>query len=127
MKVRDSIKVYTLEKANRALPLVNKIVKDIMDAYSKLKVLQSRKDSPEEETEGLKETLVQLLDELDSLGVEFKGFEEGLVDFYYRKDGRLVYLCWKLGEDKISCWHELNSGYASRQPLDRPNAADKLM
>lgn len=126
MKVRDSITVYTIEKANRALPLVGRIMTDIVDAYSKLKALQSRKDSQEEETEKLKEALVQLLDELDSLGVECKGFEEGLVDFYYRKDGRLVYLCWKLGEDKISYWHELNSGYSGRQPLYQPVAPDKL-
>ncbi|MEX0979285.1 MAG: DUF2203 family protein, partial [Pirellulales bacterium] len=42
---------------------------------------------------------------------------EGLVDFPCRMDGRIVFLCWKLGEPEVTHWHELDSGYAGRQSL----------
>ena len=59
-----------------------------------------------------------LIERVTSLGVEVKNLEMGLVDFRGERDGREVYLCWKLGEERVSFWHELNTGYASRQPLD---------
>lgn len=43
--------------------------------------------------------------------------ESGLVDFPGERDGRRVYLCWRLGEDHVSHWHELESGFAGRKPL----------
>ena len=42
----------------------------------------------------------------------------GLVDFRSVRDGRVVYLCWRLGEDRIRYWHDLDAGFAGRQPLD---------
>jgi hypothetical protein len=59
-----------------------------------------------------------LIERVTSLGVEVKDLEMGLVDFRGERDGREVYLCWKLGEERVSFWHELHTGYASRQPLD---------
>jgi len=55
------------------------------------------------------------VDELGSIGVELKDYESGLIDFPGRHQGRDIYLCWKLGEDKVTHWHELHSGYAGRQ------------
>ena len=57
------------------------------------------------------------LDELSSVGCVFKGFDDGLVDFYSKLDGRDVFLCWRLGESEIAHWHELDSGFAGRQSL----------
>jgi len=57
------------------------------------------------------------LRELDQVGCEFKGFDEGLVDFHGRLDEREVLWCWKHGEDRITHWHELDAGFAGRQPL----------
>jgi hypothetical protein len=51
------------------------------------------------------------------MGCELKGIEEGLIDFPSPREGRTVYLCWKLGEDSIGSWHELDTGFAGRQPL----------
>ena len=59
-----------------------------------------------------------LIERVAGFGVEVKDLEMGLVDFPGERDGREVYLCWKLGEERVSFWHELNTGYASRQPLD---------
>lgn len=63
------------------------------------------------------ERLNKLLGEVQQLGCELKGLDEGLVDFPTERDGRTVYLCWKLGEERIAYWHELDSGFAGRQPL----------
>ena len=46
-----------------------------------------------------------------------EGLREGLVDFIGRHEGRDVYLCWKLGEERITHWHELNAGFAGRKPV----------
>lgn len=51
------------------------------------------------------------------LGVEIKDFERGLCDFPSLRDGRVVYLCWMRGEDSIEWWHDLDAGFAGRQPL----------
>lgn len=55
---------------------------------------------------------------IHSLGAEVKDIEMGLIDFRSRMNGRVVYLCWKLGETNIAWWHELDTGYGSRQALD---------
>lgn len=60
----------------------------------------------------------RLIEQVHDLGCELKGIEEGLIDFRTEIDGREVYLCWKLGEDAISWWHELETGFAGRQPLE---------
>jgi hypothetical protein len=51
------------------------------------------------------------------LGVELKDPTIGLIDFPAWRDGRVVYLCWKLGEPAIMYWHDLDTGFAGRQPL----------
>ncbi len=58
-----------------------------------------------------------LIEEVQALGCEVKDIDLGLVDFRSEMDGREVYLCWKLGERAIGWWHELEAGFAGRQPL----------
>ena len=60
-----------------------------------------------------------LAEEVQEMGCELKGIEEGLIDFRAEMDGREVYLCWKFGEGRIDWWHELDTGFAGRQPLSR--------
>ena len=50
--------------------------------------------------------------------MELKDYQTGLIDFIGRHEGRDVYLCWKLGEEQITHWHELNAGFAGRQPVE---------
>lgn len=59
-----------------------------------------------------------LVERVNKLGAEVKDIDMGLCDFRSRREGREVYLCWKLGEERVSYWHELHTGYATRQPLD---------
>jgi hypothetical protein len=55
--------------------------------------------------------------QMDELGVELKGIENGLLDFPSIRDGRIVYLCWRQGEETIAYWHDLNAGFAGRELL----------
>lgn len=59
----------------------------------------------------------EAVQEVEIIGVHVKDFRNGLVDFPYEHDGRIIYLCWKPDEDEISWWHEVDAGFAGRQPL----------
>jgi hypothetical protein len=126
-------KYFTLDEANRMLPLVRAIVADIVSLYQSLrqkheqlqeleeqKVSRARRDELDlikEEFETSEERICDFVEELNRLGVEFKGFEVGLVDFPSWRDGHEVYLCWKLGEPTVDHWHEIWAGFAGRQPI----------
>jgi hypothetical protein len=56
-------------------------------------------------------------EEITAAGAQIKSLEEGLLDFPSLRDGELVLLCWKLGEDEIGYWHGTDEGFAGRQPL----------
>ncbi len=58
------------------------------------------------------------LQAIHELGVVLKDVDVGLCDFPYKLAGRIVYLCWKFGEDEIQWWHETSCGYKDRHPLD---------
>ena len=128
-------KYFTVEEANNALPLVRMIVVDIVRQYRIVEDLQQRlsmvskerrKPSKDLYSEELVQSQAELdteeqklmayIEELKRLGVEFKG-PDGLCDFYSMMDGREVFLCWRLGEAEVSHWHDLDSGFAGRQPL----------
>jgi hypothetical protein len=128
------VKYFTLEQANRTLPLVRRIVTDIVHEYRQWKehVFRyelvaagsnaQRGESDEQielrrKVDASAERINAFVEELAAIGCLFKGFDEGLVDFQARVDGRDVLLCWKLGEDSIEYWHELEAGFAGRQPL----------
>ncbi|MFO7260884.1 MAG: DUF2203 domain-containing protein [bacterium] len=124
---------FTVEEANRTLPLVRRIVEDIVALYPtfqeqlrRFQELAARPHGPTEEQQ-LEELRVEIdrsaqqingyIQELRQVGCLFKGFDEGLVDFYSYYQGRPIFLCWKLGEERIMHWHELDAGFAGRRPL----------
>ena len=127
-------KYFTLDQANKTLPLVRKIVSDITtlhpqwrDLVSRYELVAAQSDpkwgeSPEQvslrtEIEKVARQISEYMLELEEIGCVFKGFEEGLVDFYGQLDGRDMFWCWKQGEERISHWHELEAGFAGRQPI----------
>lgn len=129
-------RLFTIEQANAMLPLVRAITgdlatlaRDVMQRRHRLSELMTgRKLKPndpyadelaqmEADLERDAERLQEYVDELRELGVEPKGAIEGLVDFPCEMDGRLVYLCWRLGEPEVLYWHDLESGFGGRQPL----------
>ena len=129
-------RLFTIEQANATLPLVRAITsdlavlaKDVVERRHRLALLTSGRDlkagdpysdelaQMEAELERDAMRLQEYVEELRELGVEPKGAVEGLVDFPCRLDGRLVLLCWKLGEPEVLYWHDLDAGFGGRQPL----------
>lgn len=118
---------FTLEQANRALPLVSRIVRDIVNTHELATQLQGKmEEASGKDFTGIRQQLDSAVDklqdyvtELETIGVELKDYETGLIDFPGRHQGRDVYLCWKLGEEKIGYWHELHTGFAGRQPTSK--------
>lgn len=72
----------------------------------------------EEHIEELLAAIRERVGRITGLGIEVKDIENGLVDFLSRRDGRAVYLCWRFDEPDIGYWHELDAGFAGRQPLE---------
>jgi len=62
-------------------------------------------------------TLRQEVESLSAQGIILRDPESGLVDFPGRVDGEEVFLCWRLGEDRVAWWHGPESGFAGRRPL----------
>ena len=129
-----SPKFFTLSEANRTLPLVKRVVEDIASYYPGWKDLVARYElmaanarpdwgeSPEQlglksQIDDVARRINACLVELEQVGCEFKGFEEGLVDFHGKLDDREILWCWKMGEDRITHWHEVDAGFAGRQPI----------
>ena len=56
--------------------------------------------------------------EIDAIGVQVKDLDIGLLDFPCKVDGKIVLLCWKLGEEGITHWHGTEEGFAGRKPID---------
>jgi len=70
------------------------------------------------------ERISDSVEAIQEMGVLVKDLDIGLCDFPYQRNGRVVYLCWKLGEPEIRFWHEVEDGYAGRQPLDTLTESD---
>jgi hypothetical protein len=71
----------------------------------------------EQEYKRLAAELQQMVERVQAAGCEVKDLEVGLIDFPSLREGRVVYLCWRLGEPEVAWWHELDTGFAGRQPL----------
>ena len=63
------------------------------------------------------EYIMKRVERIQQMGVMIKDLEKGLCDFPFMLDGRMVYLCWKLGEAEVGWWHETDTGYLNRKPL----------
>jgi hypothetical protein len=116
---------FTLAEANRTLPLVSRIVSDIVTTHAKaVRLTKELETTPAKEQAAHQRTLdaaMSLLedyvDELTEVGCELKDYEQGIIDFTGRHRGRDICLCWKLGEPAVAHWHELDAGAAGRQPV----------
>ncbi len=133
------MRLYTVEDAQAALPEIIPVLERVRAAYVELRALQASlaadvrgasgdghlladpwQQGGENRVEDLNQELQRGARELDLRGVELKDPEKGLVDFFHKRDGRVVYLCFLLGEPRIEYWHELHAGFAGRQRLQEP-------
>ena len=117
---------FSLAEANSTLPLVKRIVGDIVRTHGlvlkyqgELERSPSSKDpsATQSRLDDAVNHLEDYVDELTDVGCELKDYQIGLIDFVGRHQNRDVHLCWKLGEEQIGYWHEINAGYAGRQPI----------
>lgn len=125
------MKLFTLEEANALLPTVREILVAIRTARRRLgRFSESVKVAAESTAQGgggiaggsaYAALLIRFTDqmsELDALGVQLKDFDRGLIDFPSLREGRVVLLCWQLGEgDEVEWWHDVDAGFAGRTPI----------
>lgn len=119
------VRRFTVDQANKTLPLVKRVVADIVSTHRSYTESQSRAEklNGKEQAEAQKsaesslDRLQELVEELTEIGCEIKDYQTGLIDFVARHEDRDIYLCWKLGEEKIGYWHELHTGFAGRQSI----------
>ena len=139
-EVHKPQRVFTIEEATRTLPLVERVVRDIVaakkaigslhEAHQKQAGVQTDESGGDpgpsagpgsQAIEVRIEDQVREIDgclrEFESIGCQCTDFRLGLVDFPALLDGRVVYLCWKLGESEIAHWHEVDGGFSGRRPV----------
>ena len=131
------LRTYTVEEANRELPRVRPIVAQIAelsalrpDLEEQLRMAEysaqrpgangsdhERQQQAHDAVQGAEEELLKAVLSLNSLGIQLKGPLEGLIDFPSYRDGELIELCWKLGEERVEHWHRVGEGFAGRKKL----------
>ena len=137
-------KYFTVKEANKALILVKMIVNDIVQKRMKMNVEKDtvrdiekkrneiklidensneldvlEKDIKKKlfEVKYLSKEITYHLGELEQVGCYLKDFDKGQIDFPFQHEGRVVFLCWSLGEEKISSWRELTQSFETRKPV----------
>jgi hypothetical protein len=139
------MKTFTLDEAQSLLPVLESLLK---------RAIEGKKLAEEKETElqelrqriflsgGMQVNVVSVtrrraeidkfvqqakdaVAEIDSIGVQVKDLETGLLDFPHMIDGEIVLLCWKMGESRIDYWHTVDAGFRGRQPIDERFGREK--
>lgn len=126
---------FTPEKANALLPRLRQLLPHMQARKRQLDQVQRKLvdlairaagdgrlaekelKSAEQQAERLSGEIDKMLEQIHALGCQVKDINEGIVDFPARHEGQRVYLCWQLGEEKVAFWHDIESGFAGRQPL----------
>jgi len=125
------MKIFSVEEANSLLPAVRHLVRKIQRAHKQIISQQSAAKQAAESAEqgggGIANgvdyaasliDMTSLVGELEALGIQLKDFSRGLIDFPCLRDGRVVLLCWQLGEgDRLEWWHDIDDGFAGRTRL----------
>jgi len=123
-------RIFTLAEAQSLLPRLRSLLTEIGKEWSRVRELnpdvqKARDNAPFDghSRSGVQyvESVSQLMfwiHQIKDMGVLLKDADRGLCDFPYMREGRVVYLCWQLGEDQIEYWHDIETGFAGREPLD---------
>jgi len=126
-----------VEEANSELPRVRRIVSQIAELSALLPELEDQARIAEYESKrpgagpdvrerqqqtrdavgGAEMELLKAVANLNGMGIQLKGPLEGLIDFPSYRDGELVELCWKLGEERVEHWHHIGEGFVGRKKL----------
>jgi hypothetical protein len=138
-------RTFTLEEAQMLLPILESLLRASIDGKKLIDSVDAelqalahrvflqgglqvnvvhmagRKAEREKAIQRVKDALA----EIDATGVQVKDLDIGLLDFPCEVDGRIVLLCWKLGETGITYWHSVSEGFAGRRPIDERIAKAK--
>ena len=121
---------FTLQEANEILVTIRPLMDEVQTIRQKILANQPEAWPAIEKSAGnggnrALSNMVQDFEKLDALvhliqdtGVLIKDINIGLLDFPALRDGREVYLCWQHGEGEIAFWHEVEAGFAGRQPIE---------
>jgi len=133
---REMAHYFTREEAEALLPEITVVLYKVQESHRDVLAMRAELEEIQAQAMGnghhLYDRILRLqqdvassmqrlreaLEELQPFGCELKDPEIGLIDFLSLRDGEEVYLCWRLGEQRISFWHYLHTGFAGRQSLD---------
>ncbi|MBI3315666.1 MAG: DUF2203 domain-containing protein [Candidatus Omnitrophica bacterium] len=118
------MKYFTPQEATQTLPLVRKIVADILAAGQSMRDISLKVGRNAEKDPGVVQLmgrLEELFEELEELGCSYKdwNFSAGLVDFPAKIGDEEVLLCWRSDEDSLKYYHEIESGFAARKLIPK--------
>jgi hypothetical protein len=120
---------FTVAEANALIPELQKQILRLQAMLERLReeygekaqqvfqLTQRNGFPPRWEPSSIADAVHKAVEELHQLGVILRDVEHGIVDFPHLRDGREVFLCWKLGEERVRYWHELDAGFDARKPL----------
>jgi hypothetical protein len=120
---------FTVEQANALVERLKPLLRELRDAKDRLTDAEAHEllvdaastNGGGEPGRQVGEAFLEvrnLLAGLEAAGIVVRDIDRGLVDFPSVRNGQEIYLCWELGEDDVSHWHDLEDGYRGRQPLD---------
>ncbi len=132
------MKTFTLDEAQSLLPVLEALLKRAIDGKRAAEGVESELSElsrriylsggmrvnlaqvarQRAEMESHLERVRESVSEIDSIGVQVKDLDSGLLDFPFRLDEDIVLLCWRMGESSIEHWHTVESGFQGRQPVD---------
>ena len=122
-------KYFTVEEANALLPKLKVLLEQLLAARQRIiddrktwepMMEKARGNGGGERGKSLfkDESRIHLtMEQLNEWGILIKDVDTGLVDFPALRHGREIYLCWRLGEPRVAYWHDVDAGFAGRQPL----------
>lgn len=135
----SSVRLWSVAQANQKIPELAELLPEMRTWVERLKVVHAElhrlkglwgveidaadipdrrhKDRLDQEWSALTRRIEETVGQLRSEGIEIKDLEGGLIDFYARRHGEIVYLCWKSGEDRVAFYHPLDSGFRARRPI----------
>jgi hypothetical protein len=119
---------YSVDEANALIPKLTSMLERIRQTQGELakdktvaavreKAAQNGGGLPGRNLSALTKTLDRDLHQLEEWGIVLRDPSIGLIDFFHKREGQTVYLCWKLGEARVEWWHPLETGIAGRQRL----------
>ncbi|MEW6730869.1 MAG: DUF2203 domain-containing protein [Acidobacteriota bacterium] len=123
------VKLFSVEEANSLIPQLRPLIRSAVDSHTALSKLQSEIQRARDHAiyDGgspygsnyifLLKNFTDAISKIEEMGVLVKDLRIGLCDFPHWKDGHVIYLCWKMDEERVSYWHEVDAGFSGRQPI----------